>query len=237
MITVLTWLWAQPQARTRYTAAHVNVWASMVRRHLSTPHRLACVTDIPEGIDADIEIIAPPGDFVGLQTPTWCNGKPNCFRRLAMFRRDAGRLFGERFVSMDLDCVIAGQLDPLFDRTEDLVLFKGTSPNRPYNGSLLLMTAGARPQVYDTFTADGAAEAGVKFRGSDQSWLAYCLGWGEATWSEEDGVMFYPSYSMKSKGAEPRLLFFPGRVKPWDLAPVFPFVKRHYHKIEQRKAA
>lgn len=209
----------------------------MVRRNLSMPHRLACVTDIPQGIDPSIEIIVPPGEFVGLQTPTWCNGKPNCFRRLSMFRRDAGRLFGDRFVSMDLDCVIAGPLDPLFDRSEDLVLFKGTSPKRPYNGSLLLMTAGARPKVYETFTPDGAAEAGIRFRGSDQAWLAYCLGWGETTWSETDGVRFFPDYSMKTKGAEPRLLFFPGKMKPWDLAPAFPFVRRHYHQTEEREAA
>jgi hypothetical protein len=49
--------------------------------------------------------------------------------------QDAADIFGERFVCMDLDCVIGGPLDPLFDRPEDLVLFKGTAPDRPYNGS------------------------------------------------------------------------------------------------------
>lgn len=236
MITVLCWLWRQPLSRTGYTAHHVNIWADMVRRNLSMPHRLACVTDIPEGIDPSIEIIAPPGDFVGIQTPTWCNGKPNCFRRLAMFRRDAGKIFGGRFVSMDIDCVIGGPLDPLFDRKEDLVLFNGTAAKRPYNGSMMLMTAGARPHVFETFNAQEAAEAGIRFRGSDQSWLAYTLGWGEATWGESDGATFYPQFDIKSDKPEPRVLFFPGKIKPWDLAPVFPFVKKHYRQ-EMKEAA
>lgn len=236
MITVLTWLWSQPKSRTRYTAQHVNIWADMVRRNISIPHRIACVTDLPEGISSDIEIIAPPGDFIGVQTPTWCNGKPNCFRRLAMFRRDAGKIFGDRFVSMDLDCVIGGSLDPLFDRPEDLVLFNGTRETRPYNGSMMLMTAGARPQVYEDFTPEGAAEAGIRFIGSDQAWLAYRLGWGEARFTDADGACFYPKYNFNTKGPEPRVLFFPGKLKPWDVAPIFPFVRKHY-RLDMREAA
>jgi hypothetical protein len=235
VITVLSWLWKQPQSRAHFGAHNVNVWAAMVRRHTSQPVRIACVTDLPQGIDPSIEIITPPGDFVGLQTPTWCNGKPNCFRRLAMFRRDAGKLFGKRFVSMDLDCVIGGSLDPLLERKEDLVLFKGTSERRPYNGSLMLMTAGCRPEVYDDFTAEEAAEAGIRFRGSDQSWLAYKLGWDEATFDASEGVRFWPDWQPKSKDV-PRILFFPGKLKPWDISAVVPFVRDNY-RLDMREAA
>src|SRR3546814_19892900 len=66
------------------------------------------------------------GEFLDISNPRWSNGRPQCYRRLSMFRRDAGEIFGERFVSMDLDVVVGGPLDPLFDRPEDLVLFKGT---------------------------------------------------------------------------------------------------------------
>ncbi len=236
MITVLTWLWTQPKSRTRYTANHVNTWAAMVARNLSMPHRIACVTDMPQGINPHIEIIAPTGEFVGIETPTWCNGKPNCFRRLVMFRRDAAKTFGKRFVSMDLDCVIGGPLDPLFNRTEDLVLYKGTQPTRPYNGSMMLMTAGARPQVYETFNKDEAANAGLMFCGSDQSWLAYKLGWGEATWDEADGVYFWgANYNRERKRHDPRILFFPGKLKPWD-AVFDKFVARNY-RLDVKEAA
>lgn len=227
MITVATWLWEQPLTKTKYTAAHVNIWASMVSRNLSMKHRLVCVTDIPKGIDPSVEIIPPTGEFVGLQTPTWCNAKPNCFRRLVMFRKDAAKTFGERFVSMDLDVVIGAPLDPLFDRKEDLVLYKGTSPKRPYNGSMMLMTAGARPEVYETFNLAEAGNAGLMFYGSDQSWLAYKLGWDEATWDESDGVYFWGK-SYKPRRHKPKVLFFPGKLKPWVIAPAVKFIRENY---------
>lgn len=232
MLTVMTWLWAQPGGRTRYTAEHVAIWADMVGRNLSMPHRLACVTDMPKGIPAHVEVIAPPGEFEGMQTPTWSGGKPSCFRRLTMFRRDAADLFGERFVSMDLDCVVGGSLDPLFDRPDDLVLYRGTNSSRPYNGSMVLMTAGCRPQVYETFDEAGAIESGRLYTGSDQAWLAHCLGPGERVWDEADGVYWWGRryQADRRRGLTPRLLFFPGKPKPWDLAlmRVDPFITTHY---------
>ena len=239
MIRILSWLWRQPQTRTDFTAEHVSIWASMVRRNLSMPHEIACVTNIPEGIDKSIRIIAPPGEFEGLETPNWKGGRPNCYRRLAMFRRDAAKTFGKRFVSMDLDCVIGGALDPLFDRKDDLVIYNGTAEGRPYNGSMVMMTAGCRPQVYEHFSEQGAIEASSKFVGSDQAWLAHVLGPGEKTWSEEDGVYWYgPRYRRDSVTKRPRLLFFPGKVKPWDVSRYYrdPFVKTHY-RADLKEAA
>lgn len=236
MITILTWLWKQPNGRTAYTADHVNIWASMVSRNLAMPHELACVTNMPRGIDPKVRIITPPGEFEDVTTPRWANGRPSCFRRLAMFRRDAAAMFGKRFVCMDLDVVIGGPLDPLFDRSDDLVIFKGTAPNRPYNGSMILMTAGCRPQVYEKFTQDGAIEAGQLYTGSDQAWLAHILGYGEATWSEADGVHWHGSRPMRTE-TEPRVLFFPGTLKPWSLVHINKFVRANYRVTNEREAA
>lgn len=235
MLTVLTWLWQQPGGRTRFTADHVNTWADMVSRNLSMPHRIACVTSTPEGIDASVDIIAPPGDFVDVRSSRWGDRKPQCYRRLSMFRRDAAKIFGRRFVCMDLDVVVGGQLDPLFDRKDDLVLFKGTSKDRPYNGSLMLIKAGCRPKVFEDFTPEGAEQSGQKFCGSDQAWLAHCLGWNEATWDETDGVYFYARYARNYERLAPRLLFFPGSLKPWHL-PTDRFIRNHY-RLGLREAA
>jgi hypothetical protein len=235
VLNVVSWLWRQPQGRTTYTAEHVWIWADMVSRNLRMKHRLSCVTtetDLPP----NVERIEPPGEFEDVQ-PAWGPTKPNCFRRLVMFRRDAAKTFGRRFVSMDLDCVVGGQLDPVFDRPEDLVLLKGTAPDRPYNGSMALILAGCRPQVYDRFDQAGADISGEKFVGSDQAWLAHCLGWGEKTWSERDGVFAYGPLWAQMPGRA-RLLFFPGKIKPWTLAQIrlHPFVTENY-RIETREAA
>lgn len=230
MLTVLTWLWNQPGMRTTYTTKHVALWADMVSRNLKMKHRLACVTT-ETNLPPNVKRIQPPGEFEDV-TPTWGPTKPNCYRRLSMFRRDAGQIFGRRFVCMDLDVVIGGPLDPLFDRKEDLVLFKGTHESRPYNGSMMLIKAGCRPQVYEDFNQAGADASGTTFVGSDQAWLAHCLGWGEATWGEADGVWSWDRYLKEVKRARPTVLFFPGRRKPWEFDRIFPFVRKNYRLKE-----
>lgn len=235
MLTVLTWYWKQPGGRTDYKPLHVNVWADQVKRHLTIPHRLACVTAHPEGIDTSIEIIAPPGDFEDVRIPTWGHHMPQCLRRIAMFSPDAGKVFGERFVSMDMDCVISGSLDPLFDRDEDFVMYRGTHMSRPYNGSMLMMTAGARPHVYEQFTPEGAVKAGQRYLGSDQAWISHVLGPGEAVWDAKDGVH---AWNSRRNVGKPRITFFLQPEKPWSyVAAGDPFCTEHYRRDTQKGRA
>lgn len=228
MLTILTWYWSQPKGI--YRPEHVNIWRDMVARNLSMPHRIACVTDLREGIDPSIEIIPPPRDFEDVRIPSWGFGKPQCLRRLAMFRRDAADIFGERFVCMDLDCVVSGLLDPLFDTDAEFKICKGTAESRPYNGSMMLVKAGARPQLYDRFTVQEATEAGRHFVGSDQAWISYALGPNEQTWGSEDGVHFW-----ERREPDTRLQFFPGQFKPWHLVESNhdDLVAKHYRRTSR----
>lgn len=213
-VTVLTWLWRQ-DGGVRYGPLQVNIWAAMVRRHLTLPHRLACVTDDAAGIDPSVEIIAPPGDFAGVTIPSWGPKRPQCLRRLAMFRPDAAQIFGPRFACMDLDVALAGSLDQLLGPAAgDFRIMAGTAPGRPYNGSLIVMSAGARPQVYTEFSPAAAAEAGRRYLGSDQAWLAHVLGPREAVFTEADGVSWW---SRRRPDPGVRLMTYPGGRKPWDL--------------------
>lgn len=224
MLTVLAWYWKQPEGRTQYTPLHVEIWSHMVRRHLSMPHRIAVVTDEPISIEG-VEVIRPPSDFVDIRIPSWPEHRPQCLRRLSMFRPDAADWFGERFVCMDLDCVVGAPLGPLFRTDADFKMAVGTERSRPYNGSMMLMTAGARPQVYEQFTREGAIAAGSKFIGSDQAWLAYCLGPNEAKWTERDGLCYHGL--PRPADVQRRISFFPGSKKPWDCSHD-PWVKSNY---------
>lgn len=233
MLTVMTWYWIQPNGRAAYKPEHVRIWADMVRRNLTIPHRLAVVTDVP-GDYGDLIVIDPPRDFENVRIPTWGEDKPQCLRRLAMFAPDARKRFGDRFVSMDMDCVVSGSLDPLFDRNDDFVMYRGTHERRPYNGSMVMMTAGARPQVYTEFTPEGAAKAGRDYIGSDQAWISRTLGPGEATWGVDDGVHAWGS---RLNRGEPRLTFFLGNPKPWDLVLAGDAtVQQHYRRSPGGKA-
>jgi hypothetical protein len=229
VLSVITWYWHQPGGRTRYQPLHVAIWRDMIERNLSIPHRLACVTDEPIQIEG-VEIISPPRDFEEVRLPTWPEHRPQCLRRLSMFGPDAGEVFGEEILCTDLDLVVGAPLDPMLGGAADFRMAVGTAPGRPYNGSLLYLRAGARRQVYDEFTPGRAAEAGRRFVGSDQAWIAQCLGPNEATWGEADGLVYHGL--PRSPDTERRIMFFPGAEKPW-MRVRDPWVERHYRRSPQ----
>lgn len=231
-LLVLTWLWHQPNGRAKFTADHVNIWAAMIRRNCTLDIEIACVTDMPEGIDPSIRIIDPPGFHDGLQTSKWRGGRPSCYRRLALYAPNAAELFGaDRICSMDLDVVISGSIDSILDRDEDLVLCSPSSSNPRfiYNGSMQMLDAGARPEVYEKFSPEAAERASRRFLGSDQAWLAYVLGEGEAQFTETDGVV---RWGTAHQGP---MMFFPGTVKPWN-AIAHPLVGEHYRLDHGKRA-
>ncbi len=212
-LSILFWYWRQEGGRARFLPEHVNIAAAMVRRHCTLDIEIACVTNLPEGLDPSIRVIDPPGFYDDLKTSRWRGGRPSCYRRIALFRPDAADIFGaDRFASMDLDCVIGGNIDRIFGRGDDFVICGPSSvgPRYLYNGSLLLMDAGARPSVYNEFTPEAAEIASRQFVGSDQAWIAHTLGRGEATFTADDGVV---RWNGDRSGP---MMFFPGHIKPWD---------------------
>lgn len=220
---VLTWLWRQQRPRFKYTAEHVNVWAKAIRDNTTLDIELACVTDEPKGIESWIKIIKPPQDFTDISVYRWGEhrGMPQCFRRLAMFSPEAADVFGKRFACIDLDMVVMGNLDKILGCTDDFRMLESPSQQiRPYNGSLIVMDAGARPQVYTKFNQKNAEIACENFVGSDQAWISHCLGWGEKTFTYDDfGVAFLTRTRLKrfrhieADEANIVLGFFPGKPK------------------------
>ena len=225
MLTVCTFKWRPAAGQVaKFCSAHVNVLRSMVARCYPHPHRFVCITDDPAGLSPDVEVAALWDDHGGLANPHGA-AYPSCYRRLKLFSPEIGQLLGERFVMLDLDCVLTGDVSALWNRTEDIVLTRGFNPTTHYNGSMMLMGAGARPEVWGRFDpATSPAEAlAAKQFGSDQGWISYCLGPGEAKWSEADGVYSF-AYSRPPVGArlprEAKIVFFNGkRWNPWDTMP------------------
>ena len=212
MITVLTWMWD-----TRYSAAHVNALRRQVARHYARPHRFACVTNQPQGLDC--ETIPDREAFAGLTSPHGAQFS-SCYRRLDMFAPDAAERYGERFICLDLDMIIVADVAPLWDRLEDCVLLRDPLYPTQVNGSMLLLSAGSRPRVWTEFdparSPDVARARG--FRGSDQAWLSHCLP-SEPRWGPEDGVLSYRKHIIPRGGSLPagaRIVSFHGKQKPWD---------------------
>lgn len=223
MLTVICWKWKPASGyRSTFAPQTVNVLRNMVARHYQHTHEFVCITDDAAGIDPDIRIVPLWKDFADLPSPHGRN-QPSCYRRLKMFSAEMRDVLGERFVSIDLDCVITGDLTPLWQRSDPIVLWGDTHPTTPYNGSMVLMTAGARRQIWDEFDP-GASPIKAKQAGcfgSDQGWISYRLGRGEARWTTADGVYSFRNHIMPARGELPkdaRIVFCHGRCDPWDQA-------------------
>lgn len=234
VISVVCFFWKPPKGyRSQFNAYHVNVLAAMVARNYQKPHRMICVTDSPDGISKNIEIVPLWKDHADVGNP-FGPRNPSCYRRLKIFSRQAGEMFGDRFVTLDLDCVITGDLSPLWDRDEDFVIWGDTAKRTPYNGSMILLNAGARPHVWETFDPKlsplKTRQAG--FFGSDQAWLGLCLGPNEKKWTTEDGVYSYRNQIAPNGGRLPagaRIVMFHGQNDPFSPAPQqLQWVQKHY---------
>lgn len=236
MISVVCWLWPpKPNYRSQFNASHVNIFRNMIERHLHVPHEVVCITNIPKGIDERVRIIPLWDKWAEIPSP---HGgiSPACYRRLVAFSPEMKDVIGPRFISMDLDVVIVSDMTPIVQRTEDFIIWGSTLRRTPYNGSMWMMNAGARKQIYEEFDPKTVPQMTAKagFHGSDQAWISYRLGHAEATWTpQKDGVYSFRTDIMQRRYKLPsdaRIVFFQGHHDPQsrhDLARAA-WIKEHY---------
>lgn len=145
---------------------------------------------------------------------------PGCLCRLRIFspgwQAKHGIAEGDRIVSLDLDMVITGQLDPLFDRDDPFLILMGANASNPckYNGSIFSFIAGYRPDVWSDFSLDAARAVPFYSFPDDQAFLYHKIpdakGWQAG--SESGAYAFrkpgWPNGEELPKDA--RLVAFPG---------------------------
>lgn len=222
--TVVTWLWA---GNREYLPEHVNVLASMFRRHLSEPHRFICITDMRGQYDSDVEVMPMPHAAKELgKFPTPEGGRfPSCYRRLWMFS-DEAKCLGKRVLMVDIDIVLTGNIDHLF---APRARFVGWQPKASWGGTnrigggMYLMTPGAHPEVFNDFkgmeSIMRARAAG--FRGSDQAWLSYKLAGKCKLWKPDIGIYSIRDLKDGQLPADACLVQFNGTGKPWHGRPAW----------------
>lgn len=214
MLTVATWCWG-----AKYGTNYVARLRAGLARHLATPHRFAVVTDLPEWFDdqpCEVWPI-PEADRHLLKIK-------GCFARLRMFDpawQEQHSIAGDDTLAcIDLDVIVTGPLDPVFDQPEPFTILQGANAANPcpYNGSLWMLQAGYRPDVWEAFSIEAAGRVPFYEFPDDQGWLAHRLP-GAAGWQAgpTSGV-----YAFKKPGwpagdglpAGARLVCFPGRRDP-----------------------
>ena len=230
----MTWKWGG-----LFGPEYVNKLRSMLARHLSVPHRLICVTDSSKGIDPGVEVLPMWTDHAEMVA-----GSRSCFRRLRMFDPVVRGALGPRFLHLDLDVVIVGDITPIAVRTEPIVVYDqnaGMAHNSKgravYNPSFLLMDAGAMPQVWADFHANptGVWEAAKKagWSCSDMSVIGlYFDKVRPPTLGPKEGLVAYWR-DVKPKGQLPpgaRAVLFYGNDNPGDakVQAKNPWIKEHW---------
>lgn len=164
-LIVATWCWGE-----KYGDHYVKRLAAGIHRNLTEAHRFICFTDRERHLPEIGQAAIPMADRALL-------GKPGCFARLRIFdpayQRDHGIEPGDRVVNMDLDLVVTGELDPLFNRPEPFVIFGGANAANPcpYNGSLWMLRAGYRPDVWSAFSIEAASKIRKHEFADDQGWF------------------------------------------------------------------
>ena len=222
---IITFLWAKhdvkPPSVVKYGAEHVNILQAMLARHLRMSHELICITDMPAGVACRT-------------LPLWDKFKSSggCFNRLYMYHPDMRHFIGPRFACIDLDVVLTGNVDHVFNREEPILIheyrWKKPSPGQRYNGSLVMMDAGCHTEVYDKFDPRKSPRILARDRtrvGSDQAWVDYCLP-DIPTLGERDGI--YEAATIGDKlPADACMVFFSGRQDPSQRS--HEWVRRHYY--------
>lgn len=221
------------QYRSQFGPETVNTLWSMLGRHHDGPFRLTCITDDAKGISGEVRTIPLWDDHCKLPSPHG-HGYPSCYRRLKLFSDEAAQIIGPRFVVMDLDVVICRRINPLFDGDEDFKIWGDTAKGTPYNGSLYMLRAGTRRQVWDSFDPVESPKRSLAlgYIGSDQGWIGAALGTGEAKWGVRDGVYSYRNHIQRTGYLLPenaRIVIFHGAVDPWSMqAKRIGWVSKHY---------
>ena len=223
MLHVRTWKWGN-----KYKPEDVRKVAAGLRRHMSELYRFKVVTDDTNGLD-DIETEPIPDPE--LTVPL------GCFARLRMFdpewQMSSGILAGDRVVCIDLDLVITGPLYPLFYRPETFLILQGANSSNPcpYNGSVWMLRAGHRPDVWRDFSLEAAAKVPYFEFPDDQGWFAHkipgAIGWKVGSRS---GI-----YAFQKPGwpkgfdlpKDARLVVFPGWRSPEQFKHL-PWIKHHW---------
>jgi hypothetical protein len=246
MITVACFFWFDPSRQRAYqfAADDVRIWASMVKRHLTVPHRIVCVTHRPDLVEDFVEVV--PLD-IAKHVPGLCTLK------LQAHKPGGIAAEGERVLLMDIDCVVTGALDPLVDRDEPAVWWR--NPNyteggrRGYiQGSLQSFVVGATERLWRDFDPlRTPAMINRRFGGGEQAWISERLntaypaagwGWDVPVWTEHDGVYGAGRLVGGEMGAgvqselpeNARIVFTPGDRSPAqpEMLARHPWIKEHY---------
>lgn len=146
---------------------------------------------------------------------------PGCLARMRMFdpewQERIGAQSGDRIINIDIDCVITGSIDHLFDRYNEFTIMQGFNSTNPcpFNGSLWTFRAGERHDVWTDFSLTAFEKFNVPIHAiaDDQGWLHFKFPKAKA-YSPQNGVYCFKKKTWTTGKQLPEgacVVAFPGR--------------------------
>ena len=227
---------------TMYDGPYVNNLYSMVRRHLTIPHRFVCFTDNNAGFLSGIESFPIPApDLMG-------GGNFGSWNKVALFAPKLANLSGP-VLFLDLDLIIVDNIDCLFEyQPGQFCIIHDWSRRHEGNSSVFRFEVGKHADLLDYFLKH-QEEVRSQFR-CDQSYVSTRLLAANQLhyWPDDWCCSFkrhclpkWPKqwFTTATLSPKSKVVVFHGRPKPPDaihgmrhkyrlIRPV-PWVKEHWH--------
>jgi hypothetical protein len=214
-LDVITWMWGD-----KYGMRDVVRLFKAVKSNLNLDHRFHVFSD-PEyqHLETAYGIKAHKIEDPNLMDRS-------CYCRLRMFDPRWQQRHGMHgtIVSLDLDVVITGALDPLFTTANTFMILQGANavnPN-PFNASVMLLQSGYHTDVWDSFSVKKASTVPYHEFPDDQGWIWHKLpnaaGWPVGKSGiyafQKPGWPGWPKGGHDALPVNARLVSFIGRRKP-----------------------
>ena len=223
VIHIVSWFWGQ-----KYKPYFITKLRDALQRNMTQPHTFNVVSPGAalkgQGFNswsiADLPLLNEPGDVVRLRLFDWKWLEGHGIRK------------GDKVVDLDIDSIVTGPLDPLFDKFETFTILQHintTNPN-PYNGSIWMFKAGEYDSVWEDFSLEALREVPKHSIYDDQAWVWAKIPNANAWTPVEDGIYGFKKKGWPSGDALPdnaRLVVFPGRRDPRKLGHL-DWVKKHW---------
>jgi hypothetical protein len=210
-LIVTTWMWGR-----KYPSYYLSRLERGVRKHLRTWHRFT--------------VIQPPrGDEL-----LW----PGCLCRLRIFSPAFQRAHaikeGDIILNLDLDLIVTGTLDGLLDVDGDFAILQGANAANPcpYNGSVIMLRAGAHADVWTDFSLEAVAKIPKYEFADDQGWIWHKIPKPPPGWrvGPSSGIYAFrkPQWPRDNVlPADARMVCFPGKRDPSQFLEL-PWIREHW---------
>ena len=198
-----------------YSVDYVNILLAMIFRNTSKEFRFLCFTDDAQGLSHRADAMPLPLELKGAG---W-------FNKLYLFK-DGLFKRGQQIFYFDLDTMITGSLDEIFDYRGDFCILRDfLHLGSKYGSGVMSWQSGEVAHIWNNYQAAGYP----RVDGGDQNWIEQQV--QRADFWQDEFPSEFVSWKVYCRGGVPKdakVVCFHGKPKPHELGDET--IKTHWNK-------